>query len=159
MLPKCAATAGVCEPYAPRMKLPTWMRAALLATAVMNVAGSAAFLPVAAPLRLALGLPDAGHPLFPATIASFILVFGVAYGWAGVTARADHLFIAVAAAGKLAFFGLLAGFWAVGDLPAAAPMAGMGDLVFGALFAVWLIRSVRDRPSASSERKPLLSPP
>jgi len=125
------------------MKLPRWMRVAMLATAVMNIGGTVALTPVGAPVRIALGLPDGGHPLFVATVAAFILIFGVAYAWAGATGWADPLFVTVAAAGKLTFFGLLVGFWVAGELPGTAPVAGVGDLVFGLLFAAWLARAWR----------------
>ena len=52
------------------MKLPRWMRVAMLATAVMNIGGTVALTPVGAPVRIALGLPDGGHPLFVATVAA-----------------------------------------------------------------------------------------
>lgn len=123
------------------MKLPGWMRITLLATAVMNLTGSAAFLPSATGLRQMGGLPEGGHPLYMLTVAAFILIFGLAYGWAGITAKADRQFIAVGAAGKLAFFALLVWCCCAGSLPAKAVGAGVGDLIFGALFALWLFKT------------------
>jgi len=54
-------------------------------------------------------------------------------------ARAPRAFIALAAGGKLTFFALLVGCWAVGTVPMRLPLAGTGDLVFGLLFVVWLL--------------------
>lgn len=118
--------------------LPTWMRGALFATAAMNVVGGIAFLPPAHALRAIGGMPDGGHPLYPTALGALVLVFAVAYLWLAMTGRADRLFIAVATAGKLSFFASLAWFWAVGALPLRAPLAGIGDLVFGVMFSVWL---------------------
>ncbi len=123
------------------MKLPLWMRITLLATAVMNLTGAAAFLPSATALRQMGGLPEGGHPLYMLTVAAFIFIFGLAYGWAGLSGRADRQFIAVGAAGKLAFFALLVWCCCAGSLPLKAVGAGVGDLVFGVLFALWLFKS------------------
>ena len=121
--------------------LPTWMRRALLSTAVMNLFAAAAFLPSARALRALAEMPEDTHPFYLATISMLILVFGLGYLWAGVTGRADRLFIAVSAAGKLSFFALLVGFWWVGQLSARAPLLGVADLVFGVLFLIWLAGS------------------
>ena len=121
--------------------LPVWMRRTLLTTAVMNVFAAAAFLPSARALRALAEMPEDAHPFYLATISMLVLLFGLGYLWAGVTGRADRLFIAVSAAGKLSFFALLLGFWLVGELSARAPLLGAADLVFGVLFLIWLAGS------------------
>jgi hypothetical protein len=118
--------------------LPTWMRRALFITAGMNVLAAVAFVPSAHVLRTVAGMPEGEHPLYLATVSMFILLFGLAYLRLAVTGRADRLFIAVAAAGKLSFFALLVWFWGIGDLPARAPVLGTADLIFGVLFLTWL---------------------
>jgi hypothetical membrane protein len=123
------------------------MRRALFATAAMNTLGAALFAPSARALRAVAGFPEAEHPLYLATVSMFVLLFGVGYLWAAVAGRAERLFIAVAAAGKLSFFALLVSFWAAGSLPVRAPLVGTGDLVFGILFLIWLYGS---QPSYSS---------
>lgn len=120
------------------MKLPVWMRWAMFGTAVMNLAGAVTFFPVAQSLRDLGGLPGDGHPLYRSTVGAFVFIFGVAYLWAGIRGAADQLFVAVAAAGKLAFSGLLAWYWSTGSLPVAAVLAGAGDFFFGTAFAAWL---------------------
>jgi hypothetical protein len=114
------------------------MRNALLATAAMNALGGFAFTPWGAPIRDLAALPSGAHPLYLMIIGVFVLLFGVGYLWTGLTGRADPLFIAIAAAGKLAFFGLLTAFWLAGELSLRAPLAAVGDLVFGTLFVAWL---------------------
>ena len=118
--------------------LPRWMRTALLATAVMNVVGALALTPWGAWVREFAQMPPC-HPLYLLVIGTFVLLFGVGYLWTGLTGRADPLFVAIAAAGKLSFFGLLTAFWIAGELTIRAPLAAVGDLVFGALFVVWLL--------------------
>ena len=128
------ATSSVADPTT----LPTWMRRALYATAAMNVVGAVGFLPPAHALRALAGLPEADHPLYLATVSMFVLLFGFAYLALAVSGRPDRFFIAIAAAGKLSFFALLAVLWLGGALPFRAVMAGTGDLVFGVLFLAWL---------------------
>jgi hypothetical protein len=118
--------------------LPTWMRGALFATAGMNIVVAAGFLPAVQFLRAGAGLPEDGHPFYLVTVGMFVLLFGLGYLWTALTGKAERLFIALAAVGKLSFFGLLVLFWAVGALPLRAPVLGTGDLILGTLFLVWL---------------------
>src|SRR5438552_27823 len=70
--------------------------------------------------------------------------------------RAERLFIALAAGGKMSFFGLLVGCWAAGTLPIRLPILGSADLFFGILFLVWLagLRAL----AAARERVPRSAP-
>lgn len=130
--------------------LPKWMRAALLATAAVNVLGAAAFFPGADALRARVGMPETGHPLYVGTVGIFILSFGLAYLYAGASGRADRLFIAVAAGGKIAFSGFLVWLWTRQELAGLLAAAGLGDLGFGGLFLYWLIRCGPANPGRSS---------
>lgn len=127
------------------MNLPKWMRAALLATAPMNLLGALVFFPPGRPLRLSMGWPPDGHPIYAATVGLFIFIFGVAYLWTGLTGRADRQFVMLSASGKLAFFLLTVWYWLTGTLSARIPVSALGDLVFAVLFFVWLFQS---RPTA-----------
>jgi hypothetical protein len=82
------------------------------------------------------------------TVGLFILLFGVGYLWSAVTGQGERLFIAIAAAGKLGFVTLVTTLWLDGELPARAPLAASPDLIFGALFAVWLFGA---RPAVEVE--------
>jgi hypothetical protein len=130
------------------MTLPTWMRGALFATAVMNGVASIIFLPASQGLRALAGMPD-GEPFYLATVSMFVLLFGIGYLWCAVTGRADRLFIALAAIGKLSFVTLVVSFWAAGALPWRAALTGMGDLPFGLLFLKWLFAGAVDEPAAA----------
>ena len=140
--------------------LPTWMRRALFATAGMNILAAAAFLPAAEPLRALLGFPEAGHALYLLTVGMFILIFGLGYLWAAIAGRAERLFITLAAAGKLSFFGLLVGYWAAGTVPIRLPVLGTGDLIFAMLFLAWLfgVRGSADRRSGAEPALPVGAP-
>ena len=120
------------------MRLPRWMRIAMLATAILNIVGAGSFLPSAEAVRISGGLPAQGPPIYLSTTGAFVFIFGLGYLWAAIPGAADTLFIAVAAAAKLTFFGLLVWYWGTDVLPARAPLSGVGDLVFGSLFLFWL---------------------
>jgi hypothetical protein len=116
------------------------MRAALYATAAMNILGSVTFVPHFSGLRARFELPES-HPLYLLIIGTWVLAFGLCYLWMAVSSRRDRIFVAIGAVGKLSFFALLALFAARGDLPLAAVGAGSGDLLFGLIFIFWLIRT------------------
>lgn len=117
------------------------MRTALFATSVMNIGGAFAFLPPAQPLRDLAGFPDADNPVYLVTVGIFIFALGLGYLGCALMNRADRLFILVGASGKLAFFALLVALYITGDLPIRAVAAGGGDLLFGLLFAAWLVQT------------------
>jgi hypothetical protein len=120
------------------MTLPNWMRSALYATAAMNIVGATMFLPPAGALRELAGMPNVDHPLYMLTTAMFVLLFGIGYLWTVLANRGDHVFITLAATGKLTFFALVLWLWTDGALPARAVLFGTGDLIFGVMFAKWL---------------------
>jgi hypothetical protein len=118
--------------------LPTWMRRALLATAVMNGSAAIAFLPFAAPVRALMGMPLGEHPVYLTTVALFVFLFGVGYLLVGLSGRPERLFIALSAAGKLGFVTIVGWYWLSGVVPFKAFLVASGDLPFGVLFATWL---------------------
>ncbi len=128
----------------------------MFATAAMNVAGAAAFLPPARALRALVGWPEADHPLYLLTLSMFVLLFAAGYLWTALTARGDRLFIALAAVGKLAFFTLLGAFWIAGALPFRGVLAGTADLVFAVLFFRWLLGD--HVPAAVEGQRPYRAP-
>ena len=121
--------------------LPSWMRTALYATGVMNLAAALGFLPGSTGMREMAGLPTESHPLFLMTVALFVGLFGVGYLRAAMEGRAERLFIAIAALGKLGFVSLLVWYWAQDLLPLRAPMLGSADLIFSLIFFTWLLGS------------------
>lgn len=118
--------------------LPTWMRRALLATALMNLVAAGLFLPPAAALRERAGFPP-GEPVYLLTIALFVLVFAAGYLYCGLTGRAERLFLWLAAVGKLGFVSVVVLCWTTGDVSLLAPISAGGDVVFGLLFLKWLL--------------------
>jgi hypothetical protein len=133
------------------------MRNALFATAAMNLLAALGFLPAGGALRGLAGLPAGGHPLYLSIVAIFVVLFGLGYLWCAVAGRADPLFIALAAAGKISFVALLVWYWASGELPLRAPLVASPDLLFGGIFLKWLLGSAAaaTSPQLSSSRASL----
>jgi hypothetical protein len=117
------------------------MRRVMLAAAILNTLGALTFIPAFTGLRTRGHLPNDAHPVYLWMIALWIFFFGAAYLYLGLTGRVEKVFVAVGAAGKLSFFGLLLGFTLAGDLPLQAATSGVADLVFGTIFTVWLWRT------------------
>lgn len=117
------------------------MRRVMLAAAILNTLGAITFIPAFTGLRAQGHLPNDAHPVYLWMIALWIFFFGVAYLYLGITGKVEKVFIAVGAAGKLSFFGLLLGFGLAGKLPMQAASSGIADLIFGTIFTVWLWRT------------------
>jgi hypothetical protein len=115
------------------------MIAALWLTTPLNLLGAYVFSPLSAGIGLD-GFPADVHPLYRWMIAEFIGLFGVGYGYCAWSRRAPPFFIAIGAAGKLAFFATLVSYWALGALPLQAVATGSADLWLGLAFAFWLLR-------------------
>jgi hypothetical protein len=106
----------------------------------MNVAAAMAFLPPAQSLRSLVGMPD-GEPVYLATVALFVLLFGVGYAYVGFTGRDERLFLWLSAIGKISFVSIVTSYWVAGRLPFQAMLTASGDLVFGVMFLGWLLTS------------------
>lgn len=114
-----------------------WMRNTLFATAFVNLLGALTFIPQFRMLRDQSQLPNA-HPLYLWIISIWIFAFGIGYLWMALTRRADKIFIAVGAAGKISFFALLVCFAIAGELPISTAFSAVVDLVIGIIFIAWL---------------------
>ena len=116
-----------------------WFRAALFATAAMNILGATVFIPPNRAVRELFGFPDS-HPLYLWIIAAWVFGFGLCYFRMAIKQTRERLFIAIGAIGKLSFFTLVLIFAMLGELPFRAPLGVLGDLIFGILFVTWLIK-------------------
>jgi hypothetical protein len=121
--------------------LPRWMVAALWITTPLNLLGAVVFAPLSTLAADLAGFPAEVHPLYRWALAEFIGLFGLGYGYCAYRRSAPRFFIAIGAAGKLAFFATLASYWARGDLPFAAVTFGSADLWLGLAFAFWWLQS------------------
>lgn len=119
-----------------------WFRIVLVITAAMNVFGALTFIPANRAGREQFGFPEA-HPAYLWFIAVLIFAFGICYFWMAWTQRSEWLFIVIAAIGKLSFFAAFAVSALVGELPFKVILGGLGDLIFGSLFVVWLIKNYK----------------
>lgn len=138
---------------APADALPRWMRLAMWATTPLNMLGAFIFLPANGWARRLGGLPEAGHPMYLWIIAAFIGIFGVGYGYCAAKGRASREFVGVGAAGKIAFFVVVAAFWLSGEVPFLTTFLAGADLLLGALFAWWLLRGQAPQGNATGSHQ------
>lgn len=124
--------------------LPLYMRRALVLTGVLNAFGALMFMPFYTKSRQSMGLPEA-HPFYLWLISLWIAGFGAVYLQLGLSGKPDRSFLTIGAIGKLSFALLLCAFWLTGDLPIAAPLSGIFDLVLGTLFVFYLFSSRHKR--------------
>lgn len=109
------------------------LRIALAASAPLNLCGAILFSPPGAPLRALAGFPDAPS-FYLWTLASWVLAFGVAYGHAAWTGRADRTLLALGAFGKSVFVVLTAAMAIRGELPWLTVVGASSDLVLALAF-------------------------
>jgi hypothetical protein len=123
--------------------LPRWLVAALWLTTPLNVIGAWLFSPLSRAGFELTHFPAEVHPLYRWALAEFIGLFGLGYGFCAYRRRAPRFFIALGAAGKLAFFATVASYWAAGELPGQAVGAASADLWLGLAFALWVFQARR----------------
>jgi len=120
------------------------LRVALVLTALMNCAGAVAFLPFVGAARAYVGLPDA-PPFYLWILSIWVLAFGAAYLYQGVTGRPERGVMALGAVGKISFAcALIATSWG-GPRAGTALAAAFPDIVLAVWFLAWLGRT--DHPA------------
>jgi len=119
--------------------LPMWLRAALYATAVMNVLVGLAFASGSATLLAATGMPAPVPAFYTLTVGMFVALFGIGYFAVARGDEPERLFLALAGSGKLCFVALVFSLFLAGSLPARAALAAAADLPFGLLFVGWVL--------------------
>lgn len=122
------------------------MRRALRLSAVFNLGGALAFAFPASLGRL-VDLPGPVPPLFSASLAMMVALFGGAYAWLARQPRIDRPMVALSAIGKTAFVAIAFACWLLREASGLFLFAASGDLVFAAIFAWWLAGA--DTPRAS----------
>src|SRR5262245_58968115 len=100
----------------------------------MNVVGALIFAPLSTLAHDLGGFPAGPDPLYAWTVAEFIGLFGVGYGWCAWSGNAPRLFVAIGAVGKLVFFATVVAFFASGAVPAQTVSFASADLFFGLAF-------------------------
>jgi hypothetical protein len=125
------------------------MRWMLLASGPMNLGGAVLFAPPMGAVRDGFRLPPS-DPFYLWILSAWVLAFGVAYFYMGVTGRASRGVIALGAWGKAVFALLVMGLAMSGRV---SPLAGVGavpDLVMAVTFAWWLYATDGLRPSTAA---------
>ena len=76
-----------------------------------------------------------------APLAFMVALFGGAYAWLARAPRIDRPMVTLAALGKTGFFVVVCAAWLLGEAPGRVVLAAIGDLVFAAIFAWWLLEA------------------
>ena len=119
----------------------TGWRWVFVAAAVFNVAVGAALLVDPARFLPATGPIAPREAFFTETAALLILVFGLGYAMVARHPQAHAGIVFLGLVGK-AMMPIIAGIHFMrGDIPRDAFLLSLGDLVFAALFLVYLLRS------------------
>ncbi|MBD2157038.1 hypothetical protein [Leptolyngbya sp. FACHB-16] len=125
-----------------RAPIATWFRVCLTIAALFNFCGTLSFMPpLYNSVAPSLGLPTQISPFGFWVLATWILIFGIAYAWLALNPQPQTLFVAVAAACKIAIAIFFFIFWFTDDLPIIALLIGSGDLFLGITFVVWLLQT------------------
>jgi hypothetical protein len=106
----------------------------------MNFAGAVAFLPFVHAARARLGLPDA-PPFYHWVLSTWVLAFGAAYLYQGLTARGNRAVLALGAVGKLSFAVALVAATRNGPGADMAMVSALPDLILALWFVAWLGRT------------------
>lgn len=116
---------------------------------MFNLFGAISFAPpIYDQVADAIGFAKTASPVGFWVLATWILIFGVGYVWLAMYSKSEPLFIAVAAACKMAIALFFFVFWFTGDLPSILLVAGFGDFIFALLFVVWLLQTRSEIQSA-----------
>ena len=118
------------------MTTPTF-RKILWASALFNIGGALAFA-FPATLGQLMGLPMPVPAIYSALLVMFILLFGGTYAWIAVQPQINRPMVVLGAIGKICAFGVVFGFWLIGEAPVRGVLAASGDLFFASLFFRWL---------------------
>jgi len=116
------------------------VRRALWASVAFNAGGALLFAFPASLGRLA-GLPVPAPHVYTAPLAFMVALFGGAYAWLARAPRIDRPMVTLAALGKTGFFVVVCAAWLPGEAPGRVVLAAIGDLVFAAIFAWWLLEA------------------
>jgi len=120
-----------------------FIRRVLWASVVFNFAGALLFAFPASTAGQLAGLPLPGPRIYTTLLAYFVALFGCAYAWLACQPNIDRPLVAFSAIGKAGAFAVIFYSWVVGAIAARCVVAAMGDLIFAALFILWLVAARR----------------
>jgi hypothetical protein len=109
----------------------------LWVAALFNL-GAALLLAFPAALGQRIGLPADVPVVYSALTGLFVLLFGASYAWMALQPAVVRPLLAFGAIGKTAAFVAAVLLWCLDAIPLPILLAGIGDLVFAALFVRWL---------------------
>jgi hypothetical protein len=124
------------------MNEPVWRRVFLVAALFNFAAGLPALLAPAQALA-AFGLPSLPDHLFVRTTGLLVASYGIGYWLVSRRPRLREI-VWLGVIGKLGVVVLFTWAWRQGSLPTRAFAVGMGDLLFAAVFLLFLATTPRE---------------
>src|SRR5580692_4019375 len=120
-----------------------YYRGMFLAAAVWNVfsAGGVLFLLGSAKYRLAAGFPGAPDTIALQLLACCLFVFGLGYYWVSCDLSRNRDLVTLGVIGKPLVFVVFFGHAIAHDIPPLMVLPSIVDLLFGALFLEFLMRT------------------
>jgi hypothetical protein len=114
------------------------IRGALWGSAAFNALAGLSFA-FPASLGQLFNLPLPAPRFYSAFVALFVLLFAGLYAWLARQPQIPRALVGFAAVGKASAFALTILLFALGDVSLLTAAGSLGDLVFAALFARWLL--------------------
>jgi hypothetical protein len=118
-----------------------YVRASLAASFVANVGAAYVFAHPSSVVGALLGLPASIDPVYSGLCATFVALFGCAYGWLAMQPTLDRPLLWMGVVGKAGFFVLVASLWMRAAANDALVLAASGDMAFAAFWFWWLVRA------------------
>jgi hypothetical protein len=113
------------------------IRKTVWATVPFNFVGALTFgIPHSFPGRL-LQMPPA-PAIFTWNLGFLIALFGLAYAWIALQPRINRPLLTLGAIGKIGVFVVAAVLYSLGQVALLLVLAVAGDLLFGAIWLIWL---------------------
>ena len=121
-------------------------RALFAIAAFFNIVVGGALLFASGPVFNAFGMPTPDTPMFIQVSGWLVVVFGLGYARVARDPAGNRGIVFMGVIGKAAMPVLMGWYTLDGAAPLGAFLLTLGDLVFAALFAVFLLMTPRPQP-------------
>lgn len=125
-----------------------WMRPFFVVAALYDIVLGALFLVAAEPIYWRFGVTPANHPAYVQFAAAVVLIFGIGFWFVARSPERNRDIIKLGVLFKIAYSGVVLGWWFQGRMPGMFVPFAWIDLVFLGAF----LAALRALPSAPAAR-------